>query len=98
MIAADLVVLLLIVGAVGALVYRRQTRGERALGHVPAQAIHPGDKPFIEQAADNWRLAQRAVRVVRDIVDDDDIWPLLPAETLQQARHLVRDFYDLEDK
>lgn len=96
MAAVDAFILILVVVGFFA-AYRAFTKPNRELGKTPAQALGAGDTPFIEQARNNWKMARRAVHSLEKVIDDDDIWPLLPEKTLMSARKVIADFYEQED-
>lgn len=77
--------------------WRFSTKRDRAIGNAPAAAIND-DTPFIEQATDNWILARRAVHSLSRVINNDDIWPLIPSEDLIKARKVIADFNKQEEE
>jgi hypothetical protein len=98
----ELIVLVIVVGLVAIGVVSVQQLGSagrrrRELGMTPPGALpsstDDGDI-YIRQARENFRHAQRAVRLLERVLAQDETIPFLTTETRTEIRTLIDQFYE----
>lgn len=97
MLVGDILLLLLIAGLVGygGVALARMHGRSKAIRHIPAPALGSEDVPIADRLTHYYRIAQRSVRLLEHLRNDDyTIAPLLPADTKKQIDQIVNDFYE----
>jgi hypothetical protein len=98
----DLILVVIVVGLVAVAIVSVQQLGSAGRRRRELEMTPPGALPasgddgdiYIRQARENFRYAQRAVRLLERVLAQDETIPFLTNETRTEIRSLIDQFYE----